>query len=185
MKKFILIVFISVILLSVAGCGNTSSTNESNTDEKETNTEEPISSAKPYVSTTGDPKIYRIFYLTGVDKQVSISFDEDGTCTPLFYALNNCNPTSEFCVWYQRTDTDCTYTEENNIISIDWDGVYEVQYAYRDGLGNRNYSIIESGYIMKEIQFQYFPEEDYIDAINGEWKIEQGEGFYKVKFVLN
>lgn len=190
MKKIILSIFVCIFLLSVVGCGNTSSTNDKNISErenakKENNIEEQTSSAKPYVSTDDNFKWYSILQITGVNKSASIQFYEDGTCSPSFYSLNNCSSTSEFCVFYQRTNTDCTYTEENNIISVDWDGIYELQYSYKDGLGQSYNSVIENGYIMKGIQFQYFPDGDYIDTINGKWKLEQGDGYYKAKFVAN
>lgn len=190
MKKIILSIFVCIFLLSVVGCGNSSSTNDKNISErenakKENNIEEQTSSAKPYVSTDDNFKTYSILQITGVNKSATIRFYEDGTCSPLFYSLNNCSSTSEFCVFYQRTNTDCTYTEENNIISVDWDGIYELQYSYKDGLGQSYNSVIENGYIMKGIQFQYFPDGDYIDTINGKWKLEQGDGYYKAKFVAN
>ena len=194
-NKIIIIVIVILLVLNVSFIYWVySSENDNSYDKniserentkKENNIEEQTSSAKPYVSTDDNFKWYSILQITGVNKSASIQFYEDGTCSPSFYSLNNCSSTSEFCVFYQRTNTDCTYTEENNIISVDWDGIYELQYSYKDGLGQSYNSVIENGYIMKGIQFQYFPDGDYIDTINGKWKLEQGDGYYKAKFVAN
>lgn len=150
---------------------NSSKENESTTNSQNT-------------PTINFSKMYMIAQL-GNGKTAKIGFAKDGTCNPVFFSFNNCKSTNEFCVFYQRNQSPCTYTMENNIISVNWDDIYEMTYKYKLGNGQSQTSVIESNYIMKGIKFEYFPDKDYIDTINGKWDVIEGEGFYKVVFTLN
>lgn len=131
-------------------------------------------------------KSYVIFQVSagGV---ATISFNKDGTCEPFFSAINNAgslpNGGGNIYIFYDRNKQPCTYTIDNNIISVSWLGIYEQVYEYQLGTGQYQSSTMGSDYIMKDIKFQYYEDGDYIEAINGKWDIKQGESFYIVSFV--
>lgn len=131
-------------------------------------------------------KFYPIAQVNNSGKKLtaSIAFFRNGTCKPFFGDFNNCSSSSEFCIFYQRNDSPCKYKMNDNIISIDWNDIYEVVYSYHLGTGAPTNSVIGSNYIMKDIQFQYYPDGDYIDTINGEWKVTPG-AYFTVDFILN
>ena len=72
-----------------------------------------------------------------------------------------------------------------DVITVNWDGYFEIIYSYKLGDGTPQTAVIGREYTMKDIKFQYYSEDDYIDTINGEWEVTPGEDFYYVSFSKN
>ena len=125
------------------------------------------------------------------DAIATIIFNENGTCLPSFDEMNQqvALPINYYLfVKYDDsiTDKSCSYTiDDNSIIRINWLGLYHYSSGY-----SYNYSQstpVDSGLIMNEAQFKYYPEKDVIDVYNGKWDFSfngnEGYGVYIIKYV--
>ena len=113
----------------------------------------------------------------------TITFYSNGKCTPDFSSFNNSG--KDMSIVY-NDDAVCTYEiDSNDVITVNWDGYFEIIYSYKLGDGTPQTAVIGREYTMKDIKFQYYSEDDYIDTINGEWEVTPGEDFYYVSFSKN
>ncbi len=127
------------------------------------------------------------YYVVGTsdgNHNAYIQFNADGTCLPNFTNLSNKASLNNEIIYiqYPTTNLDCKYTINNNIISINWLGTVKEIYEFYLGNNQKQQSTISEQYIMKDIEFEYFPEKDYIDVVNGEWKLTPGENFFIITF---
>ena len=123
---------------------------------------------------------------TNDGKIAYIAFYKDDTCFVISSTLNQSSHDNDGFTYYINyiDDTECSYKIDNNIISVDYLGTYEVHHAWDGSLSSKDVTV-GNGYFMKDVQFEYFSDGDYIDLANGKWEITPGWGYSIIRFIKN